>query len=279
MTDIVAILKGIPSSFWGVIAGSFFSMVGVFLANRHNMKRLVLQFSHERSLRRYDKDRSMYQEVYLGAAEEIAVQLSAIMRFSDMKIPDQEILNHPNYRGGQIAKAQVIADEQARMRLAALGVELASAYIRLALKRGPLHLQKGRVEFLSKQIEGFLAKQESFNELMLQYNIEGKADQRKFDVIKGNFDFVSGALKTAMEERDAANAEYHTNLIKLVEECFEESVSLVDLVVPTIVELRRALELPTDEDELARVMRENIAKQRQALGVFSAQMKVFIEEK
>jgi hypothetical protein len=268
----------IPSSFWGVIFGSVFSLIGVILTNRHNYKRTELQFKYDREIRRSDRERAMFQDVYLAASEVIADRLAAIMRFSDLRIPDHEILVDPDRKGGAIAKAQLISDECTRDALAKVGSALTSSYLRLATKRAPIGLKLSHGKYLDRRVEELLEKQKSINNLMAQFNIEGKSDQRQWAILKQDFDFYTTELESILKRRDEVYEEVYSEQIIFLEECFEETLLLICPCVNATYEMRSALDLQTNKDELLAAAQRDVDEMRAVLRTFIERAKVFMAE-
>ena len=65
-------LSRVPATFWGVVAGSFFSLGGVWLSNRNSARNLKAQLDHDRATRAKEREMSMRKDIYLAAAETIA---------------------------------------------------------------------------------------------------------------------------------------------------------------------------------------------------------------
>ena len=90
--DFVALIASIPATFWGVIIGSLFTVIGVTITNTSNTRRLRLQHEHERELNTHNRDLNMRREVYLGAFEAIATGMSMVGNFSELEVPFQELM-------------------------------------------------------------------------------------------------------------------------------------------------------------------------------------------
>jgi len=69
MMEILNLIKSVPSAMWtgmvGTLIGSSLTVVGVFLTNRSNNKRLVTQLQHENSIRKQDIQRERLEELYV----------------------------------------------------------------------------------------------------------------------------------------------------------------------------------------------------------------------
>jgi hypothetical protein len=65
------LLVRIPGTFWGVLAGSAFSLGGVVLSNRNSARNLRLRLEAEREARNTEREMGLRKEIYLAAAEAI----------------------------------------------------------------------------------------------------------------------------------------------------------------------------------------------------------------
>jgi hypothetical protein len=265
MDDVIALLKSIPSSFWGVLAGSIFSLAGVVLSNRHNIKRLRIQFENDREIRRIDRERAMFQAIYLAAAETIGERLTAIIRLSNLDISDDSIAPNTN---GALAKAEIVADEITRKALAEIGTSLTSAYLKLSLKRNTVKAIAIKGKVWDDQISDRVQKQSRTTELMRQYNLDLKTNKREWEVLQTNFDFETQQLDKALEEKHEITLTLQRENYKLVEEAFEEYAKLLQPTIAAIVALRRALELETDEEAIAHVFTKEFSEQRQLVSEY-----------
>ena len=86
LTDILALVEKIPASFWGVVFGSFLSLVGVVVSNRANDRRLRQQLAHDRELKNREREHSLRKDIYLATAEAIATGINSIGSFANLDI-------------------------------------------------------------------------------------------------------------------------------------------------------------------------------------------------
>ena len=77
LSKLLVLVREIPATFWGVVFGSFFTLVGIKLTNRANNQRLQAQLSHERELQKKERELSLRREVYLTAVEAMSAGIVA----------------------------------------------------------------------------------------------------------------------------------------------------------------------------------------------------------
>jgi len=63
-----------------VLAGSFFSLGGVWLSNRNSARNLKAQLDHDRDIRAKEREMSMRKDIYLAAPEAIAAGYYAVAK-------------------------------------------------------------------------------------------------------------------------------------------------------------------------------------------------------
>ncbi|MFU8889505.1 MAG: hypothetical protein ACNA8N_12985, partial [Trueperaceae bacterium] len=91
--DLVALIASLPATFWGVIIGSLFTVIGVAITNASNTQRLRLQHEHERERDERTRDLSMRRDVYMGAFEAIATGMTMVGNFGELEVPFQDLLD------------------------------------------------------------------------------------------------------------------------------------------------------------------------------------------
>jgi hypothetical protein len=259
---IFDLVSAIPATFWGVVAGSFFALAGVILTNRANERRARTQLEHDREVRRNERELSLRKEIYLAAAEAASAGLRALGSMSNLDLSYDEILRPYLEAGPAIAKVHVVGNEETVRAVANVSGELQGAFTRLAAKRFPLMRGKQQIAALQQQIDNFAKQRDHILELMRDHNIEGNPDQRRFNVLKGNFDFNQQQVLDGIRQRDRAELALGREQINYAEECLAAQRPIASLLVPAIVAMRRDLELPMDEERYIGLMNELLAKQK-----------------
>lgn len=90
-TGIIGLLAAIPATFWGVVVGSLFTIMGVVLSNWASDRRLRAQFANERELKTKDREMALRKEVLLSAAEAVDAGMGTISRLSNFDITNDEV--------------------------------------------------------------------------------------------------------------------------------------------------------------------------------------------
>lgn len=273
ITAVIGLLEKIPPAFWGIVVGSFFSLGGVILTNRANDRRLRAQFTHDRELRIKDRELALRKEVYLAAAEAISAGFASVGKFADLNIPDNKVTEGYLDKAPAIAKVQIIANEETAKAVASVSTELSAVYLQLFAKRVPLNIQKGRLAQLDEQVASFGKERDRMIELMKQYNLEGAADQRRWNTIEGNFNFEQKRIAETLAQRGGVALALQAGQLEIAKECVDEITRLNQLVVPAIVAVRSELDIPIDEASYLQMVQDLNSKQKASMAAFLDQIR------
>jgi hypothetical protein len=273
LADLLSLLEKIPATFWGVVIGSFFSLGGVVLANRASDRRLRAQLEHDRDLKARERELSLRKDVYLAAAEAVSAGFYSVSRFADLRIPHEDLTKHYLEKAPAIAKVHVVAKEETAQAVLQFVGELSATFLRLFTKRYPLVAQQQQLAFLQQQIDRFGRERDRIVELMKQYNLDGIPDPRRWDVLQRNFEFERDRVDRTIKEHDSLAASHYSQALNYMKECVSETSRLGRLVVPTIVTVRRELDLPIDEAVYRRLVDESTAKVEATLNEFLASVR------
>jgi hypothetical protein len=170
-------LERVPATFWGVVAGSFFTLIGIARTNRAAAQRQRGQLEH-----------AMRKEVYLGAAEGISAILVSFGRFADPNVPFDELNKVLNDRIPLISRAQLIAGPDVHRHMTNLAFEIAAVFQRLVLRRLPLAQMQQRIDQLSADNDVAVRGQDQMLEEMKQFHLAGDwQNQTKCNFIRDGF--------------------------------------------------------------------------------------------
>lgn len=273
LAEILNLIEKIPATFWGVVIGAFFSLGGVALTNRANDRRLHAQLAHDRDMKSRERELSLRRDVYLAAAEAVSAGLITVSQFSNLDIPHDKLTEAYIDKSPSITKVYVIASEQTAKAVTNFVGELGAAYLRLFAKRYPLVAEKGQLTFLKEQMDGFSKERDRMVELMKQFNLDGKLDQRQWDVINKNFQFESNRVTETIKQHATRARILYASQIEYMKECIAEHNRLSRLLVPVLISVRAELALPINETAYMEVIEESIRKQEVSLKEFIQNVK------
>ncbi|TAL78494.1 MAG: hypothetical protein EPN76_05520 [Burkholderiaceae bacterium] len=109
---VLAVLMGWmsswPATLSGVVIGSLFTLIGITITNRNNIKNLYIQLNHDREQKNKERILSMRRDVYLEAAEAIAAAQSAIIGYGDLSAGHKHLMDRFSTKSDKIAKVHII---------------------------------------------------------------------------------------------------------------------------------------------------------------------------
>lgn len=267
-SELLFMLKAIPASFWGVVVGSFFSIGGVALTNRASDRRLHAQFEHERGLKTKDREMALRKEVYLDAAEAVSAGMNAIGRFVNLDLPNDQVTHAYVEKAPAIAKAHIIAQSNSVQALAKFTDQLNVLFLSLFSQRYELKKEKNKITLLDTQITEFGKERDRILEMIKQYNIEGKNDERRWNVLQGNFEFEQNRINDNIANRNELSSRLYTKQLEFMRECAAHTARLGQLLIPVLSAARAELELPFDEDVYRLIAETAHANQQEAINAF-----------
>ena len=264
------------ATFLAVISGACIALSGVILTNRAHDRRLQTQLAHDRDLKNHDREMSLRKDIYLAATDAAATGLIAVSRFASLEIPDEQLTEGYLDKSASLGKVNIIANVETVRAVVNFSGELSAAFLRLFARRLPLVLQKQQIELLRAQFDISLKENARTLELQKQYNIEGLANPRRWEVLQQNFEFERDRGERARQEADTLNASLIPKQLQFLEEVCQETITLGRLLTPALLSIRKELEIPIDEPEFRRITEEAIAKQVESLKEFMRQLQSLI---
>lgn len=268
LTYLLTLIEMIPGTFWGVIIGGFFTLGGIILTNRAHDRRMQLQLADDRKLKNREREMALRKDIYLAAAEAASAGLLAVGRFANLDIPHDKLTEGYLDKAPSLTKVHIIANEETVRAITNFSTELTAAFLRLGVKRFQLVAQKQQVGFLRAQVDESIKENARTLELIKQYNIEGLADRRKWDVLQQNFEFERDRGERARQEADTLDTSLIPRQLEFLEEVYAETIKLGRLLTSPLFSIRKELELPIDETEFRKISEEAIAKQVETLKEF-----------
>ena len=250
------LLDKIPATFWGVVIGSFFTLLGSFFTNRANDHRLRLQLQNDRELKNREREMTFRKDTYAAAAEAIAVSIGALSKFSDLSFSPKEVSETYLEQMPALAKVNLVAGEDTIRALANFGGGFAGAFSRLVQQRMVLSNLQEQIAVKVALVKGFEKTRDEMIELMRHQNIEGSQDARRFEAIQKNFEFEAGRIATTNQEIQQMNAELSAKLFVFVKQCFVENINVNQLLIPLLVAARKELELSISTDKYAEIIHQ-----------------------
>lgn len=265
---MIELAEQIPATFWGVVAGSIFSILGVWLTNRSSDKRLLKQFDHEREASAKEREMTLKKDVYLAASEAIFTGISVIGNFSNFELNEQEVIKASTEKSSVIAKVHVIGSFETIRAISNLSNELSSIYLTLFSERAKIAKDKVEKDILLKSINDYARQRDSTLEMMKQYNLDGLQDPKKWNVLQSNYQFDSDFIQRAVVEHGELNKKFFQKQLIFMRRCVQFSQQASALVPQLLISVRKELDLPLDQEAYLAALNEGISRQLTAIDSF-----------
>lgn len=267
-SEVWSLLRQIPATFWGVVAGSAFTLIGVRETNRGNDRRLAAQLAHDRDLKAKGREQQLRKEIYVAAADAIQSGLSALWRMTNLDLPHDKVSEQYSERAGAIAKVHVVASVETARAFAAFIGAFGGAMSRLALLRLPLAQTKTEIEIFQGLIDSAQKESVRWVEEMKQYNLAGKNDARLWDQIQRNFQFAQQQVQDFLAKQAEHRAAFGTGILRLLEAAAQEMGAVQVHFGPLISAVRDELGLSIDRVAYAAILEDLYATERERLAEF-----------
>jgi len=265
--DFIALINQIPPALYGIMLGSFLTILGVILTNISNTKRLKLQHEHERKLRNKERDLSMRREVYMDAMEAISAGITAISRFSDLHESPEALMQSYSSMSSKESRVMIVGTNDTVKALANFNVELNGAFLRLSAKRetfDAIHQKtqqtEREIEKISNQLEQIYRKQ-SDRETVVDV-------EKKDHPLTSEYANLEQQRLNLQKEFESLNNQLIPLIQNLVKDSIVEVGSLNQHLVPIVACMRAELELPFDEAFYTRVLGKGHEKLNEHLASF-----------
>ncbi|WP_444884122.1 hypothetical protein [Microbulbifer sp. PSTR4-B] len=230
----------------GASIGSFITIVGMWLANRYQLKS-----------KKEDREHSLKSGIYLAAAEQLVTSKLMIMKLPNIS---QQEMESSSAQGVATAKLTIVAENSTVQAVTELSAAIAQAILALVPEKLPLDNLRTDIQILSSQLDGNFQKQNQMLNEMTAYNLRGDSDPRLWKALQDNFDHYSSQIDHIVKSRDAKYTELNRAMKELFVKCMEASISLSELEVKAITCIRNELNMPFNESEYRKTIEANNSK-------------------
>jgi len=264
--NITELIENIPPAYYGVLLGSFLTIIGVVLTNISTTKRLHIQHQYEREQINKERDLSMRRDVYLGAMEAISAGLVAVSRFSDLEESPDALMQTYTDLSPKIGKVTIVGHNETINAFANFNLELTGAFLRLSSKREKVNALVRKSMNLEGQIQDWQEKHE------ILASAPGEINDLPSSLISDESDVADNEeekfLMQLNHEYEETENQLMQSQVQLVKICSEEVAAIDQLLVPLISLVRTELELPFDKENYAEILEKGHKKQMEYLDAF-----------
>lgn len=239
-------LSGLPEQTQGIIIGSVFTLTGVWLTNRGNLKNLRQQLSHDRTQKKIAHELSLRRDVYLGVAQSISEGMTAISRLTDLSISYAEAVGKFKENSSQIAKIHIVAKEETAISFLEFMREFSKAMTRVSIARRPLEAIKDQMGIHLERMNRHQGNRDQALELMKQMTLNAIRDDEKFKRLSDAFEHEQEQATKAALMHDELLEKLKPAHMQLFKTALDEQRELSTTLVPALKNIRDELDMPID---------------------------------
>ena len=195
-------LVGLSEQTHGILIGSMFTMAGVWLTNRGNLRNLRQQLAHDRTQKKTEYELGIRRDVYLGVAQSVSEGITAISRLTDLSISNSEAIEKYKNNSSQIAKIHIVAREQTAIAFLEFMRGLSQAMLRVSIARKPVQAIKDQMALHLERMNRHNSSRDQALELIKQMSLNGIRDDEKFNRLSDAFEYEQSQASEAALEHD-----------------------------------------------------------------------------
>lgn len=270
-------IERIPATFWGVLAGSFFTLLGVWFSNRAQSRRLERQLQHERLIKREERELTLKRDVYLPAAEAVFAGMALLGRLPDLSVPQERLLEDWSAKSPAIARANLVASDSTLEGLARFSASLNSRVLGLFGVRMRLTIKTSERESTMEEVNRLTVENGNLVSLLQEFG-KDPAGAARLDVVKRDFDSGQKKVRELLEQHDRLNSELLEEQLRFGSLCNQAVAELGELVVPVLASARAELGLPFDAEGYARLVKEAHASAAVDLEAFFHDLRSIVKD-
>lgn len=260
-TAVLSLIEKIPATFWGVLIGSFFSILGVWLTIKASEVRLESQFKHERLGKNTERELSLKKEIYLDAAEAVSAAITSLLNLTNLNMSNEKVLESFLQKSSVLAKVHVVGTMQTIVSLANLMDEHRKQTFDLWVVRHQLNAQKSAIENLDNLVARFQQEVDITMELIKQFNNSGADDQQRWARLQSSVEFEMKRVNDGLEKRGALAQNLAVEHAAFIAAGSRASSEVSKHVVPLVKAIRQELELPFDLDGYQTLVDKSLSLQ------------------
>ena len=265
ISAFLELVEKIPAAFWGVLFGSFFSILGVWLTNRGSEVRLENQFKHERFVKSTERELTLKKDIYLDAAEAVSAAISSLANFGNLEMSNEKVLATYSQKSPSLAKVHVVGTMPTVNALFDLINEHSKQSLDLWVTRHQLNAQKTSISNLDTQVAVFQRVVDKSLEEITQFNKSGTVDDLKWERLQKHVDFDMKRLNDGLKRRSELFNALANEHVAFFDSCSRATIEVSRYVVPLVEAIRHELELPLDLAGYQARVDKSLSQQKQFL--------------
>lgn len=258
----------IPEAVWAVLLGSFLTLLGVILTNRHHRALQLMQLEH--ASREDDRSRKFEARagVFLAAAAEMAKAHQVLGNLANLDFSKENPGDLLSGFLGAANQAVLIASDEAAEAINEYLSAFMAAFFYLLPQLAPLHdaktdrdIQDNLYETYRSEVNRILATMTHINETHNHASVD-------WERLNQNFEFNQARMHEAAENRSRAWEEINRLNSVFMDDIVDQSKSVARSVLPALVAIRADLDISTDIDLYGRQLEKRLAHLEELIGNF-----------
>jgi hypothetical protein len=267
--ELLPLVKAIPATFWGVLAGSLFTLLGVLLSNAGQDRRLQRQLEHDREMKQHERELALRREVYLPAVAAVQAGLEMLGNIGNSSVPLEKLSEGWSTASPSIARAMLIANETTLASMARFHAAMGSKALGLMAIRIRLDAEKTEMDSWMHEVQQL---QEANAEHLSRWEQRfegGKYDPAHYQRESSQFHERSSRVKELLAQYGEENRTHFDKRMRFMEQVVEGTVEIGGLLTPVIRSVREELGLPFDAFVYAQIVEEAQAKSKQDIEAYA----------
>lgn len=248
MELIVTLMQSIPEAVWAALLGSFLTLLGVVLTNRHYRSVQRTQLEHESRERDKQRKFDARAEVYLAAAAEMAKAQQTLGNLSSLDFSKESIGELLSGFLSATNQAILIARDDTAEAINEFLSAFFTAFFYLLPRIFPLQNAKVDRDIQDNLYQAYQSETKRILAVMTHINETRNHHAVDWETLDRNLQFNQARMQEAAELRDRAWGEINRLNLQFMDEVTNQAQCIARAVLPALVAMRADLDISTDID-------------------------------
>lgn len=241
---VISACKEVPATFWGVICGSIFTLIGVSASNWNNSRLQVKQLEHDRVLKKAEREFTVKRDIYLQAVEAIGASLRSLGNFGLLHIATEDLMKDYVAKSDALSKIQIVGSEPTIKAQSDFNIYLLRVVMDLSAKRAPLVSQRNDLLIYENAVNNAQKDFDIVVESYKQFTLSGSTDEGRRALLQRNSDMTLERVNSMLKKLSAKKADLELKALILKKDSLQVYMDATTLL-PTLVEaIRTELQIP-----------------------------------
>lgn len=273
LAETLQVLQIIPGGVWGFLAGMMSSIAVLVIANRHNLRQQRIQLAHD--AREHDRERQMQlrRDVYLPASDAVVSIMSAMSKFINLDIHEEELTGVLEANGPPLQRVQMVASEETVRAVSAAQRDSAPMFMRLIAMRIPLRLRKADMDRDVEMMKRYVSETSATVALLNEPQSPDAASIARVAKLKARLSSIHQERTACLGRIETLGAEVLKQSLEYLEHVADAIGNMSAVWTPAIIAIRAELEVPEATAALTEEMATTQARMRSMALAFAEEMR------